>query len=103
MCQASQKTWEGEFGYTEKVKATALFQTDVGLSLTYARMHAKSPQLCPTLCEPTDSSPPGSRVHGILQAGRLEWVAVSFSITNITAPLYHVFHPHLFVSWSPSP
>ena len=35
---------------------------------------AKSPQLCPTLCNPTDSSPPGSPVPGILQARTLEWV-----------------------------
>ena len=35
---------------------------------------AKSPQLCPTLCDPIDSSPPGSPVPGILQARTLEWV-----------------------------
>ena len=40
---------------------------------------AKSLQLCPTLCDPTDGSPPGSPVHGILQARILEWVAISFS------------------------
>ena len=40
---------------------------------------AKSLQLCPTLCDPTDSSPPGSSVQGILQARTLEWVAISFS------------------------
>ena len=32
-------------------------------------------QSCPTLCDPTDCSPPGSSVHGILQARILEWVA----------------------------
>ena len=40
---------------------------------------AKSLQLCPTLCDPRDSSPPGSTVPGILQARTLEWVAISFS------------------------
>ena len=40
---------------------------------------AKSLQSCPTLCNPTDSSPPGSPVPGILQARTLEWVAISFS------------------------
>ena len=40
---------------------------------------AKSLQLCPTLCDPTDGSPPGSPVPGILQARKLESVAVSFS------------------------
>ena len=40
---------------------------------------AKSLQSCPTLCDPTDSNPPGSPVPGILQARTLEWVAISFS------------------------
>ena len=40
---------------------------------------AKSLQSCPTLCDPIDSSPLGSSVPGILQAGILEWVAISFS------------------------
>ena len=40
---------------------------------------AKSLQSCPTLCDPLDSSPPGSPVPGILQARTLEWVAISFS------------------------
>ena len=41
--------------------------------------YAKSLQLCPTLCDPTDGSPPGSPVPGILQATTLEWVAICFS------------------------
>ena len=40
---------------------------------------AESLQLCPTLCDPIDGSPPGSSVLGILQARTLEWVAISFS------------------------
>ena len=36
-------------------------------------------QSCPSLCDPMDCSPPGSSVHGILQARILEWVAISFS------------------------
>ena len=36
-------------------------------------------QSCPTLCHPMECSPPGSSVHGILQARILEWVAVPFS------------------------
>ena len=36
-------------------------------------------QSCPTLCDPVDCSPPGSSVHGILQARILEWIAISFS------------------------
>ena len=42
-------------------------------------MHAKSLQSCPTLCDPMDSGPPGSSVHGILEARILEWIAISFS------------------------
>ena len=42
-------------------------------------IHAKSLQLCPTLCDPIDGSPPGSPVPGILKARTLEWVAISFS------------------------
>ena len=41
--------------------------------------YANSLQSCPTLCDPMDHSPPGSSVHGILQARILEWVAISFS------------------------
>ena len=37
------------------------------------------PQLCPTLCNPIDCSPPGSTVHGIFQARILEWIAISYS------------------------
>ena len=36
-------------------------------------------QPCPTLCDPTDCRPPGSSVHGILQATLLEWLAIPFS------------------------
>ena len=42
-------------------------------SLLIAAAAAKSLQLCPTLCEPIDGSPPGSPVPGILQARTLEW------------------------------
>ena len=39
-------------------------------------------QLCPTLSDPMDCSPPGSSVHGILQARVLEWGAIAFSGTH---------------------
>ena len=39
-------------------------------------MSAKLLQLCPTLCDPMDRSPPGSSVYGMLQARILEWVAM---------------------------
>ena len=47
---------------------------------SYAMLcYAKSLQLCPTLCDTIDGSPPGSPVPGILQARTLEWVAIAFS------------------------
>ena len=46
---------------------------------TYVFAAAKSLQSCLTLCDPTDGSPPGSPVPGILQARTLEWVAIAFS------------------------
>ena len=42
-------------------------------------MCAKSLQSCPTLWDTIDCSPPGSSVHGILQARTLEWAAISSS------------------------
>ena len=49
-------------------------------------------QLCLTLCDPMDCSPPGSSVHGILQARILEWVAITFSRGS--------FHPGMNLSLS---
>ena len=51
-------------------------EKDFGLSGAAA---AKSLQSCPTLCDPTDGSPPGSTIPGILQARTPEWVAIGFS------------------------
>ena len=47
-------------------------------------------QLCLTLCGPMDCSPPGSSVHGILQARILEWAAIPFSMqcTSESVVLY---------------
>ena len=48
-------------------------------SIKKAAAAAKSLQSCPTLCDPTDGSPPGSAFPGILQTRTLEWVTISFS------------------------
>ena len=40
---------------------------------------SKVAQLCPTLPDPMDCSPPGSSIHGIFQARVLEWGAIAFS------------------------
>ena len=49
------------------------------LDCWYYQIAAKSLQLCLTLCDPMDGSPPGSPVPGILQARTLEWGAIAFS------------------------
>ena len=53
--------------------------TSYQLFVAAAAAAAKLLQSCPTLCNPIDSSPPGSTIPGILQASILEWVAISFS------------------------
>ena len=57
--------------------------TGVGCHFLLQCMKVKSEsevaQSCPTLTDPMDCSPPGSSVHGILQARVLEWVAIAFS------------------------
>ena len=49
------------------------------LTLHTAAAAAKSPQSCPTLCDPIDRSPPGSPIPGIPKARILEWGAIAFS------------------------
>ena len=49
------------------------------LTSIHAAAAAKSLQSCPILCDPTNGSPPGSPVPGVLQTRTLEWVAISFS------------------------
>ena len=53
-------------------------------------------QLCPTLCDPMDCSPPGSSLHGIFQARVLEWVAIAFSTYSILGVFYS---PECGLSW----
>ena len=58
----------------QRVACLKLYEVRVAASAA-----AKSLQLCPTLCNPIDGSPPGSPIPEILQARILEWVAISFS------------------------
>ena len=67
--------WRSLVGYSPWVRE----ESDMTEQLhwfTAAAAAAKSLQLCPTLCDPIDGSPPGLSVHGILQARILEWVAM---------------------------
>ena len=57
--------------------------------MTRWRPCTMSLQSCPTLCNPTDYSPPGSSVHGILQAGILEWAAI-FSSRGLNSCLLYL-------------
>ena len=68
--------WLADLVYPTRVTVT-LSKDSYGAGLA-ATAAAKSLQSCPTLCDPIDSSPPGSPVPGILQARTLEWVAISF-------------------------
>ena len=65
----------------QRYKMTEMVHTVFTLSGPHAAAAAaaKSLQLCLTLCDPIQSSPPGSSIHGILQARTLEWVVISFS------------------------
>ena len=56
---------------------SSCIQTACNLGKDY--FAAKSPQSCPTLCDPIEGSPLGSSVPGILQARVLEWGAIAFS------------------------
>ena len=81
------------YGPSHLFKATILYEdiqqcrlTETPLFCTKTDSHAweawkwsEVAQSCPTPCGPVDCSPPGSSLHGILQARILEWVAISFS------------------------
>ena len=55
------------------------YEKNYSKSLASRESESEVAQSCPTLCDPMDCSPPGSSIHGILQARTLEWVAISFS------------------------
>ena len=57
-----------------ELKIEAVIFNGLKQHITYSAAAAKSLQSSPTLCNPMDSSPPGSSVHEILQARILEWV-----------------------------
>ena len=75
-CEGTFPEWGSSWKERKSLK-TALWRAD-GMDAA-AAAPPKSLQSCPTLCDPIDSSPPGSPVPGVLQARTLEWVAISFS------------------------
>ena len=79
--QGKARSWKRCSGSvsTEALAAQETVPFTGDLSLQTARSHQirSATQSCPTLCDPKDCSPPGSSVHGILQARILEWVTIS--------------------------
>ena len=74
-----ENEWEMKQHFTEETEMADKHEKRSLTSLATAAAAAKSLQSCSTLCNPTDGSPRGSLVPGILQARTLEWVAISFS------------------------
>ena len=78
-----RETWRAAVHGVTKNQTQLSDWTELGVPKLWkvyaAAVAAKSLQLCLTLCNPTDGSPPGSSVPGILQVRTLEWVAISFS------------------------
>ena len=58
----------------------------LAITISAAAAAAKSLHLCLTLCDPTDSSPPGSSVPEILQSRIVEWVAISYKLQLLVKP-----------------
>ena len=65
---AMQETWVQSLGWEDPLEKGK------------AADAAKSLQSCPTLCDPTDGSPPGSALPGVLQARTLEWVGKGYPL-----------------------
>ena len=80
---------------TEENKTRAertLLKDQICFGCAAAAAAAKSLQSCPTLCDPTDGSPPGSPVPGILQARTLEWVAMGVFDFKNKIPFFFILH-----------
>ena len=80
--------------------------TGVGCHFLLQCMKVKSEsevtQLCPTLSDPMDCSPPGSPIHGVFQARVLEWVAIAFSSIYIYSPMFSSFSCCLITKLCPT-
>jgi len=75
------RDWGQEKGTTEDEMTGWHHRLNGHAAAAAAAAAAKSLQSCPTLCDPMDCSLPGSSIHGIFQAGVLEWGAIAFSNT----------------------
>ena len=70
---------DNNYKWTTAVKNYESLLYTCNLHNTLHQLYAKSLQSCPILCDPMNCSPPGSSVHGILQARIMEWIAISYS------------------------
>ena len=75
----SKITADGDYSHEIKRHLLLGRKVMINLAAAAAAAAAKSLQSCPTLCNPIDGSPQGPAVPRILQAGTLEWVAISSS------------------------
>ena len=78
-CELLHPLWKMVWRFFKKLGIKPPYDPAIPLLAIYPVAAAKSLQLCLTLCDPIDGSPPGSPIPGILQARTLEWVAISFS------------------------
>ena len=73
--------------------------TGVGCHFLLQCMKVKSEsevtELCPTLSDPMDCSPPGSSIYGIFQARVLEWGAITFSVLVPNTSLFVMYKNNL--------
>ena len=78
--------WQPKWNENQTVLEAAICTPDRDTGPLEGAAAAKSLQSCPTLCDHLDGSPPGSSIHGIFQAGVLEWDAIAFSIWKSYIP-----------------
>ena len=77
--RGAQETFYFPLWYHRILNMSPVPHSETLLFIYSMYMLSLAAQLCLTLCDPLDCSPPGSSVHGISQAEVLEWVAISFS------------------------
>ena len=70
--------WVRSLGWEDPLEGMATYSSILAWGVSKGNVCVPA-QPCQTLCDPMDCSPPGSSVHGILQAGMLEWVTISYS------------------------
>ena len=78
-CKLVQSCWKQVWRFLNKLKIKLQYDPGISFLSIYQSKRCRCAQLCPTLCNFTDCSLPGSPAHGIFQARIIEWAAISFS------------------------